>query len=241
MKKHVISAFAAACLLLFTSVRADNLSVSGASYGRYDFRTIKNLILKKSDYSFETLDINGNSKINVLDLCRMKSVSIYGDIETTTTTTTTSTTTSTTTKPPITTTSTTTTTSVSVPLSEMDSKARDMIYTKINTLRQSAGLNKLDINGILQDAAKQRALDLVTLYSHLRPNGDSFTSLFKQLNAWSSCQLYNCSATSYEKVYNNISQAQEQYLKGNYTDIGVGVHYEPNKTYKYYVSIIMIR
>ena len=73
----------------------------------------------------------------------------------------------------------------------------DTMLTSLNQVRTSSDKDRFAVSSSLKNAARARAKELVTLYSHTRPNGQSYTSILSQYGV-------NCQK-SYEIISNDQS------------------------------------
>ncbi|MBO5292466.1 MAG: hypothetical protein J6B10_04705 [Lachnospiraceae bacterium] len=56
----------------------------------------------------------------------------------------------------------------------------DSMTTSINQVRTSSDMDRFAVSSALKNAANTRAKELVTLYSHTRPNGKNYTDVLNQ-------------------------------------------------------------
>ncbi|SHO53827.1 CAP domain-containing protein [Anaerocolumna xylanovorans] len=116
-------------------------------------------------------------------------------------------------------------------------------FLKVNELRASLGLNKLEWNKKLFSIAETRATDLVRKYSHTRPNGDSCFNLLAE-NGMQYSHLGENLAAGYTSVdavmeaWKNSPEHYENMIHADYKSMIVGciiAKDETDKTgYKYY-------
>lgn len=113
------------------------------------------------------------------------------------------------------------------------------IVILVNEARTEAGLKPLYMVPYLNDIANLRARECIEVFSHNRPNGESFiTALDTNLvgfNAAAENIAAGCSTA--EGTFNQWKNSTDHWnsiMNPEYTHIGVGVCYEPNSTYKWY-------
>ena len=99
--------------------------------------------------------------------------------------------------------------------------------TQINKVRRNYGLTALDYDKYLQAAAKKRASELATKYSHIRPNGTQFTSAISlKYDYGSYCyEIIARAYTSPQTVVNawmNNAATKKAIVGKAYEDIGAG-------------------
>lgn len=123
-------------------------------------------------------------------------------------------------------------------------KVKDSLVNKINLERTSHNNIKLDKDSLLSKSATLRAKEIVTKYSHIRPNGKSFlTSLTSvginstRLNAGECLAKYTINAensyndTKLNQISNNIHRVlmnssihQSVILDKRYSKVNVGIY-----------------
>jgi uncharacterized protein YkwD len=124
-------------------------------------------------------------------------------------------------------------------------KIADEIVRTSNAERKKAGLRELRRDGEAMDAASRRASELEDSFSHTRPDGRSFDTVFREYGVkphqWWGENIYNAYGGN---VANNTFSGGEavswwmnspghraNILNKNYTHIGVGVYRSGNKIY----------
>lgn len=114
-------------------------------------------------------------------------------------------------------------------------QANKMI-TLINNARKENGLSELSLNSSLESSAKIRAKELVTNYSHTRPNNTSpFTTI--TINYIAAGENIAAGQGSVEEVFEawmNSPGHRSNILSEVFTDIGISWYYDPDSTYKYH-------
>ena len=114
------------------------------------------------------------------------------------------------------------------------------VLSLVNQERVRNGLNKLTWGDTCADAAETRAVELVQLYAHTRPDGTSWDTA---CDAPSSMTDYvegenlvvGNSAVSPETTvaaWMNSEKHRENILNPNYTKLAVGFYYDPDTHYK---------
>lgn len=109
------------------------------------------------------------------------------------------------------------------------------VVSLVNEERAKYGLSALTIDATLQSAAAVRAQEIVSSFSHTRPNGTNFSTIFKEFNisyrksgenlAWG-----QNSPEAVVKAWMNSSGHRANILNSNYGKIGVGVYIGSNGT-----------
>ena len=105
----------------------------------------------------------------------------------------------------------------------------------VNQEREKSGLNALSVNNKAANAAAVRAKEIVSSFSHTRPDGTSFASALKDQNISYRYAGENIAwgQKTPEEVVNawmNSKGHRENILNSRFTSIGVGL-YEHNGTY----------
>ncbi len=114
--------------------------------------------------------------------------------------------------------------------------------TLINLQRRNYGLTGLDYNRYLQSAAKIRAKELATSYSHIRPNKTQFTSAISlKYNYGFYCyEIIGRKITSPKKIVSawmNNADTKKAIIGKGYEDIGVGYYVAEDGT-EYWCAIM---
>lgn len=112
------------------------------------------------------------------------------------------------------------------------------VVALVNEERANEGLAALEIDTTVQAAAMERAQELVTLYSHTRPDGTGcFTVLDEYGVEYMACgeniAVGYASPEAVMEGWMNSEGHRANILTEGYTHIGVGYYYDPNGTYKY--------
>lgn len=121
--------------------------------------------------------------------------------------------------------------------------------TKTNLVGQ---LGTLTLDEGLCKAAQIRANEIVSNFSHTRPNGTSCFTVLKELSISYSAVGENIAAgnKSGERTFLQWKEDNEKYsgqghrrnmLEKNFTRIGIAYAYDANSTYKYYWAMILAK
>lgn len=113
-------------------------------------------------------------------------------------------------------------------------------------------LGKLTLDEDLCKAAQIRANEIVSKFSHTRPNGTSCFTVLKELSISYSAVGENIAAGSKsgERTFLQWKEDNEKYsgqghrrnmLGKNFTRIGIAYAYDANSTYKYYWAMILAK
>lgn len=99
----------------------------------------------------------------------------------------------------------------------------------LNAERAAVGLSPLTINPTLQSIAQVRAEEIKTLFSHTRPNGQSWSSLLGEYGYGYSYAGENIAAgyrtpADVMTGWMNSSGHRANILNGNYNQIGIGIY-----------------
>lgn len=105
----------------------------------------------------------------------------------------------------------------------------------VNQTRSENGLQPLTWNTSLEQSAMIRSKELVSLFSHTRPNGES---CFTVVDTYYYAIGENIAAgqPSAEAVFNawmNSDGHRTNILSENFTDVGISLYYDEKSTYKY--------
>ena len=133
------------------------------------------------------------------------------------------------TTPTPTTSNTTTTTNTNV------SSYANQVLQLVNQERAKAGLSALTTNTTLTSAANHRAQETVQSFSHTRPNGTTFSTVFKEFSVSYTAAGENIAygqKTPQEVVtgWMNSPGHRANIMNGNFGKIGIGVHKPSNGT-----------
>ena len=101
-------------------------------------------------------------------------------------------------------------------------------YTKINQYRKNAGVSSLKQDATLEKYAKTRAKELVTKYSHTRPNGkDGLTIISGNKNKGENIAMGYDSCASVMTGWYNSSGHRRNMLDRSFTKVGIaGYNYK---------------
>jgi uncharacterized protein YkwD len=113
-------------------------------------------------------------------------------------------------------------------------------------------LGKLNLDEDLCKAAQIRANEIVSNFSHTRPNGTSCFTVLNELSISYSAVGENIAAgnKSGERTFLQWKEDNEKYsgqghrrnmLGKNFTRIGIAYAYDANSTYKYYWAMILAK
>ena len=114
----------------------------------------------------------------------------------------------------------------------------------VNSERSARGLSPLTTFSTLQSGAEIRAREIVTLFSHTRPNGESCFTVLDEVgigNYQSPGENIAAGQNSPAAVMNswmNSEGHRNNILSASYKHVGVGMKHEPNSTYgKHWVQL----
>lgn len=115
----------------------------------------------------------------------------------------------------------------------------DQVLTLLNQERAKAGLAPLTMNQGAINAANVRAKEIVSSFSHTRPNGQSpFTALNEAgVSYRASGENIACGQDTPSEVmtgWMNSSGHRANILNSNFTQVGIACFEDPNSTYGYY-------
>ena len=114
------------------------------------------------------------------------------------------------------------------------------ILDLVNIERTNAGLMPLKLSGTLMDGAAVRSDEIVEYFSHTRPDGTScFTVLEDTYPSYYAGENIAAGFTTAEDVMNgwmNSEGHRANILCPSYTELGVGLAYEPDSDYIYHWS-----
>lgn len=116
----------------------------------------------------------------------------------------------------------------------------------VNKEREKAGVAPLTINTSLNSAAKIRACESATNFSHKRLSGDDFQTILEEQGInYSYCgenlAAGNSTIAATIRQWRNSPGHYENMINPNYTQMGIGLYYDPNSTYKYYWVQLFIK
>lgn len=115
------------------------------------------------------------------------------------------------------------------------------IFDQVNELRQSLGVAPLTSNNILVGAALTRSKELTELFSHTRPNGTEWSTIFNEIPYnFRACGENLTTGTGFtrQQAYNKIFESwynspghYANMLNPDFKEIGIAVYFEPDGTY----------
>ena len=116
------------------------------------------------------------------------------------------------------------------------------VLTLVNKERSKAGLAPLTMNAKASEAAKVRAKEIVSIFDHTRPNGQSpFTALdnvgVSYRTAGENIAYGQSTPSEVMNGWMNSSGHRANILKGSFKEIGIGAYYQ-NGTY-YWVQLFI--
>lgn len=115
----------------------------------------------------------------------------------------------------------------------------DQVLALINEQRASAGLAPLVMNASAQQAAGIRASELVSTFSHTRPDGSSCYTILDQAGigygvAGENIAAGQNSASSVMNSWMNSVGHRDNILNAGYSQVGIACYYDPSSPYTYY-------
>lgn len=120
---------------------------------------------------------------------------------------------------------------------------KEQVVTIMNQERSAAGVGGITQNATLDNLAQIRAQEIVTSFSHTRPNGTSCFTVFEENGVTYMAAGENIAAgygTPEEVMagWMNSEGHRANILNGNFTQVGIGYYTDPNSTYgTYWVQI----
>lgn len=118
-------------------------------------------------------------------------------------------------------------------------RVENEIMRLLNELRAEKGLNTLTKNEMLKQAADYRAVETGTSFSHTRPDGSEFYTVFQNEAFWYEYQTVgeNLAMATYFKdeegmaayLFNGWMESEGHYanmVRPEYKEVGIGVHYD---------------
>lgn len=116
-----------------------------------------------------------------------------------------------------------------------DAAMEEDILARMNSMRSSIGICQCSMNSNLRRIARYRAVETTIYFSHTRPNGSSWDSIYPS----NCCAAENIAAgyRSGESMYTgwyNSEGHRRNMQTGTYTQIGIGVFICSGTTYTYY-------
>ena len=110
------------------------------------------------------------------------------------------------------------------------------VLEETNEERENYGQQPLVLSQALTDAAQIRSTEIISNYSHTRPDGSScFTAVTKSY--WTMGEnIYSSPATAEEAIegWMNSTGHRENILRSTYTKLGVGYTYDGSSQWKYH-------
>lgn len=117
---------------------------------------------------------------------------------------------------------------------------KQSITSMVNEARAQNGVGKLSYSATLDKGAKIRAQEQASSFSHTRPNGQSFSSVMSEIGyKYTRCgenlfyvspKVQNLAEKAFTS-WKNSPGHWENILRGEYTEIGVGLHTDGSKVY----------
>ena len=112
----------------------------------------------------------------------------------------------------------------------------DQVLQLVNVERVKAGLSQLTMNSTLTDAANVRGVEIVSTFSHTRPDGTSCFTVFDEFGINPGAAGENIaygypSAESVVEGWMNSPGHRANILNGKFNKLGVGVHKNGNTIY----------
>lgn len=109
----------------------------------------------------------------------------------------------------------------------------------VNAERKKVGAAPLKLNSTLNAMANVRAIETASSFSHSRPNGTSCFTIFEDYAVSYSyvgenLAAANSSSEATVKQWINSEGHYANMINPEFTELGVGFHYDPNSEYKYY-------
>jgi len=113
------------------------------------------------------------------------------------------------------------------------------IVSLVNAERETAGLHSLKTNSDLTKAAEIRAREIVTEFSHIRPNGEKSKTAAREIGFAGDYVGENIAAMlpapeAVVEAWMDSDGHRRNILKEEYTDTGVGYLYDESGAYKHY-------
>lgn len=113
------------------------------------------------------------------------------------------------------------------------------LLSLINSERKNEGKSLLSMDKDMYSTARVRAVDIVTEFSHKRPDGDSCFSVFPKNQVNMSellAQNSNNPVAVYEK-WMSSPEHKEVMFSNKFTCVGIACYYDPSQPYKYYWAL----
>ncbi|MBE6845746.1 MAG: hypothetical protein E7508_08595 [Ruminococcus sp.] len=145
------------------------------------------------------------------------------------------------TQPAVTTTPATTTTTVATTVSQADTAKvyAEEVLKIVNAKREAVGAEPLTLNSKMCSAAMVRAQEITELFSHTRPDGQSWSSIYSEFgityyNAGENIAAGSSTPQGVMNQWVNSSGHYANIINSDFTELGVGYVYAPNSPYGYY-------
>lgn len=118
---------------------------------------------------------------------------------------------------------------------QLPSLNADEIISQTNEYRVSQGLNVLETDTALCEVAMLRAKEIVTVWSHTRPDGSKFYKILENMNykmdaAGENLGRYHLSVDEVMDMWKS-SDSHNKNMLGNYTKMGAAIYEEKGKFY----------
>lgn len=115
----------------------------------------------------------------------------------------------------------------------------EIILNIVNAERAKAGVAPLVLNETMNKAAALRAKEIITLFSHTRPNGTLCFTVYGEFNisyntAGENIAAGNSGAYDTAQQWINSQGHYENMIKAEYTEMGVGYAYSSSSEYGHY-------
>lgn len=115
------------------------------------------------------------------------------------------------------------------------------VFDQVNELRESLGIAPLKSNDVLVNGAYIRSIELQDLFSHTRPNGTDWFTIFEEIPySFRACgeNLTTGSGFTREQAYNKIFDSwynspghYSNMVNPDFKEIGIAVCFDSNGTY----------
>ena len=128
-------------------------------------------------------------------------------------------------------------------ITENNNAVEVQILNLVNQERKKVGLSALKLNTKAIDAANIRAKEIVSSFSHTRPNGSGFSTALDRVGAvYRGCgeniASGYASAKSVMEAWMNSSEHKANILYANHKELGIGC-YEDSAGKKYWVQLFL--
>lgn len=128
---------------------------------------------------------------------------------------------------------------------EISLRNAEIAICAINDIRVANGLSELSTTPLLLEVSDTRAEEIVTDFSHYRPDGSACFTALKSEGITYSFTAENI-ASGRSNAVSTVDQWMQSeghranILNANFTHIGIGYTYDPDSTYGYYWSMFLI-